>query len=149
MRCLTWTHLHHPKIWNSPFYHLLGCLKYCCKNGKQCRTWSDAAYCSVWSGSTLFAKAYLSQYLGLFTRSSYARQNINPDCWYKFTYWITVQIQISWLLIKRGDLDLHCLQWWGISRLSRTMVKIQVLRLRVCLLKKCKNLYKYICTITV
>ena len=27
--------------------------------------WSDAKYCHIWSGSTLFAMAYLSQYLGL------------------------------------------------------------------------------------
>ena len=32
---------------------------------KSCRPWSDATFCGVWSGSTLFAQAYLSQYLGL------------------------------------------------------------------------------------
>ena len=32
-------------------------------NGKQCRPWSDVAYCGVWSGSTLFAKVCLSQYI--------------------------------------------------------------------------------------
>ena len=42
-----------PKIWNSLFYYLFMCLKYCWMYGKQCRPWS---------GST---KAYLSQYLGL------------------------------------------------------------------------------------
>ena len=54
-----------PKIWNSPFYYLLMCQKYCycCVDGKQWRPWSDAAFCGVWSGSTLFAKAYLSRYL--------------------------------------------------------------------------------------
>ena len=36
----------------------------------------------------------------------------------------TVQIQISWLLQKPTDLDLHCLQRQGISGLSRTRVKI-------------------------
>ena len=40
-------------------------LKYCCMYGKQCRPWSDAAFCGVWSWSTQFAKAYLSQYVGL------------------------------------------------------------------------------------
>ena len=30
-----------------------------------CRHWSDATFCGIWSVSTLFAKAYLSQYLGL------------------------------------------------------------------------------------
>ena len=41
------------------------------------------------------------------------------------TEWQTVQIQISWLLQKPTDLDLHCLQRQSISRLSRTRVKYQ------------------------
>ena len=36
--------------------------------------------------------------------------------------WQTVQIQISWLLQKPTDLDLHCLQRRGISRFSMTRV---------------------------
>ena len=34
-----------PKIWNSPFYYLLMCLKWCvcCMYGEQCRPWSDVA----------------------------------------------------------------------------------------------------------
>ena len=39
------------------------------------------------------------------------------------TYWQTVKIQISWLLQKPTDLDLHCLQRQDISRCSRTRVK--------------------------
>ena len=39
------------------------------------------------------------------------------------TEWQTVQIQISWLLKKPTDLDLHCLQRQGISGFSRTRVK--------------------------
>ena len=35
-----------------------------------------------------------------------------------------MQIQISWLLQKPTDLDLHCLQRQGISGFSRTSVKI-------------------------
>ena len=31
----------------------------------KCKSWSDAAECGIWSGSTMFAKAYQSQYLGL------------------------------------------------------------------------------------
>ena len=54
-----------PKIWNIPLYYLLMCLKYCCMYAKQCRPWLDAAFCGIWSGATLFANAYLSQYLGL------------------------------------------------------------------------------------
>ena len=34
-------------------------------SAKQCRPWSDATFCSIWSGSTLFAHAWKSQYLGL------------------------------------------------------------------------------------
>ena len=34
-----------------------------------------------------------------------------------------MQIQISWLLKKPTDLDLHCLQRQGISGFSRTRVK--------------------------
>ena len=54
-----------PKIWNSPFCCLLMCPKYCCMFAKQCRPWSDAAFCSIWSGSTLFVKACMSQFLEL------------------------------------------------------------------------------------
>ena len=36
----------------------------------------------------------------------------------------TVQIQISWLLQKPTDMDLHCLQRRGISGFSRTRVKM-------------------------
>ena len=39
------------------------------------------------------------------------------------TQWQTVQIQVSWLLQKSTDLDLHCLQRQGISGFSRTRVK--------------------------
>ena len=53
-----------PKIWNNPLYGLLMCW-YCFMYGKQCRPWSDAAYCCIWSGSALFANACLSQYLGI------------------------------------------------------------------------------------
>ena len=42
-----------------------------------------------------------------------------------YTEWQTVQIQISWLLQKPTDLDLHCLQKQDISGFSRTRVKIQ------------------------
>ena len=35
------------------------CVWNCWMSGKQCRPWSDAAFCGIWSGSTLFAKACL------------------------------------------------------------------------------------------
>ena len=54
-----------PKTKNSPFYYPLMYLKYYFMYGKQCRPWSDAAFCGIWSGTTLFAKVYLFQFLGL------------------------------------------------------------------------------------
>ena len=42
------------------------------------------------------------------------------------TKWQTVQIQISWLLQKPTDLDLHCLQRQGISGFSRTRANISI-----------------------
>ena len=42
------------------------------------------------------------------------------------TLWQIVQIQISWLLQKPTDLDLHCLQRQGISGFSRAKVKAYV-----------------------
>ena len=47
----------YPKTLNSPFCYLLICLNI--------DVWSNAAFCGIWSMSTLFAKAYLSQCLGL------------------------------------------------------------------------------------
>ena len=38
-----------------------------------------------------------------------------------------MQIQISWLLQKVTDLGLHCLQRQGVSRFSRTKVKVLLL----------------------
>ena len=56
----------------------------------------------------------------IFSQSDYFIQiadiNSHPE-------WRTVQIQISWLLQKPTDLDLHCLQGQGISGFSRTRVK--------------------------
>ena len=56
----------------------------------------------------------------IFSQSDYLIQivNINSN-----TEWQTVQIQISWLLQKPTDLDLHCLQKQGISGFSMTRVK--------------------------
>ena len=49
---------------------------------KQCRPWSDAAFCSIWSGSTLFAQACLSQYYGSL-RYQWTRNGKNL-----FVFWI-------------------------------------------------------------
>ena len=40
----------------SLFYYASMCLKWCWMSDKQCRPRSDAAFCGIWSGSTLFAK---------------------------------------------------------------------------------------------
>ena len=36
--------------------------KNCWMSCKQCRPWSDATFCDIWSGSTLFARVCLSKY---------------------------------------------------------------------------------------
>ena len=47
-------------------------------NGKQVRPRSDAAFCGVWSGSTLFTQACLSKYLGIYRKfpNSYAEVSL-------------------------------------------------------------------------
>ena len=49
-----------------------------------------------------------------------------------------MQIQISWLLQKPTDLDLHCLQRQGISGFSRSRVKTNVYVLQCYLLRSIK-----------
>ena len=54
-----------PVICKSLFHYLLMCPKYCRTSGKQRISWSDAIFCGIWSGSTLFAQTCLSKYLCL------------------------------------------------------------------------------------
>ena len=61
--------------------------------------------------------------LPIFSQSVYLIQVVDIN---SHTEWQTVQIQISWLLQKPTNLDLHCLQRQGISRFSRTRVSHQV-----------------------
>ena len=52
---------------------------------------------------------------------------------YSYSLWQTVQIQISWLLQKPADLDLHCLQRQGTSGVQQDKGKLNtilVLKLR-------------------
>ena len=58
----------------------------------------------------------------IFSRSDYLIHVVDTN---SNTEWQTVQIQISWLLKKPTDLDLHCLQRQGISGFSRTRVKLK------------------------
>ena len=55
-----------------------------------------------------------------FSQSDYLIKVVDID---SHTKWKTVQIQISWLLQKPTDLDLHCLQRQGISGFSRIRVR--------------------------
>ena len=64
------------------------CLKYYCRYDKLCRPWSDAAWCGVWSWSTLFAKAYLSQ-LCLRLLESYLLMHLKY-------YWMDTKKWIPW-----------------------------------------------------
>ena len=59
----------------------------------------------------------------IFSQSDYLIQIVDIN---SHSDWQTVQIQISWLLQKPTDLDLHCLQRQGISGLSRTRVNVYV-----------------------
>ena len=56
----------------------------------------------------------------IFSQSDYLIQVVDTN---SNTEWQTVQIQISWLLQKPTDLDLHCLQRQDISGFSRTRIK--------------------------
>ena len=56
----------------------------------------------------------------IFSQSDYLIHVVDTN---SNTEWQTVQIQISWLLQKPTDLDLHCLQRKDISGFSRTKVK--------------------------
>ena len=58
--------------------------------------------------------------LQIFSQSDYTFWIVDINL---HTEWQTVQIQISWLLQKPTDLDLHCLQRLGISGFSRTRDK--------------------------
>ena len=82
------------KIWNSLFYYLLmclkhTCLKYCCMYGKQCRPWSGPTFCGIWSGFTLFAKACLSQYLGLLWYKWVQGRGYYVNKYYSYFFMIT------------------------------------------------------------
>ena len=74
------------------------------------------------SGSTpLNLLNKLPRILLIFSQLDYLIQVVDTN---SNTDWQTVQIQISWLLKKPTDLDLHCLQKQGISLFSRTRVKV-------------------------
>ena len=55
----------------------------------------------------------------MFSQSDSLIHNVDRN---SYAEWQTVQIQISWLLQKPTDLDLHCLQRQSISGFSRTRV---------------------------
>ena len=59
---------------NQSVYYLLMCLQYCWMSVKQCRPRSDTTFCGIWSGSTLFAQACLSHYLGCYDISILATE---------------------------------------------------------------------------
>ena len=88
----------HSTIWTSTIYYPLLCLNPC--HAK---------------------KIKMPCPLLIFSQSDHLIQTVDID---SHTEWQTVQIQISWLLQKPTDLDLHCLQRQSISGFSRTRVKI-------------------------
>ena len=73
----------------------------------------------------------MSCHLLIVSQSDYLIQVVGTNSHAKLQ---TVQIQISWLLKKPTDLDLHSLQRQGLSKISRTRVKsIIILFLVTCL----------------
>ena len=82
-------------------------------NDKQWRHWSDATFCNVWPGSTLFAQTSLLQYWGFLTLVllnqdiSFFANSVDPG-----------------QLASSTDLDLHCLplnMWIYISNLDQVI----------------------------
>ena len=69
----------------------------------------------------------------IISQSDYLNQVVDQN---SHAEWQTVQIQISWLLQKPTDLDLHCLRMQGISRFSRTRVNLVNINV------KCRNMKK-------
>ena len=59
----------------------------------------------------------------IFSQSDYLIRTVAIN---SYIEWQTVQFQISWLLQKPTDLELHCLQRQGISGISRTRVKVDI-----------------------
>ena len=121
------------KIWNSPFYYCLMCLKYYCMYGKQYRPW----FSGIWSGSTLFAKAYLSQFLGL--------------SWYlqcKFSWGIQKTVNTIWpksihLLMCLKSAGTQCWPWSDIAFCDMIWVytvcsglSVPILRINIILIKR-------------
>ena len=66
--------------------------------------------------------------LQIFSQSDYTFWIVDINL---HTEWQTVQIQISWLLQKPTDLDLHCLQRLGISGFSRTRDKKKKKKIKI------------------
>ena len=60
---------------------------------KQCKHWSDAAFCGVWSESTLFAQVRLSQNLGYYATLQSALDKGDRDMGFEATY----KIRELWL----------------------------------------------------
>ena len=71
----------HPKLWTNSFNYLLMDLKYCWMRSKQSRAWSHTILWGIWSGFTLFAQAFLFQYIILL----WYFQNYNGT--FKITSW--------------------------------------------------------------
>ena len=88
---------------------------------KQCRPGSDnnVATCSIWSGLHCLPliQQQLTHQQGIVPTSNFQPiRLLDPDCWYKFTYWMANSAdpdQLA-LLQKPTHLYLHCLQRQGI-----------------------------------
>ena len=84
-----------PIIWTSTIYYIMFCL-HCLSSGKQCRLWWDVAFCSVSSGSTLFAQACLSKNI----LGCWVRQRCRESCVTRASNWYC-------LIVGQGLLSLQ------------------------------------------
>ena len=92
-------------LWNR-IWHIIYILMYCAdKNG-------------IFLTLVMLNKSRCHAHIN-FDQSDYLIQVVDINA---HSNWQTVQIQISWLLQKLTDLDLHCLQRQGISGLNKTRV---------------------------
>ena len=106
-------------IYKSLFPYLLVSSKYYWTSGKQCRPWSDAAFCGVWSGSTLFAKVCLFQYWGLLQYTILDNGNMIWKWAMKLILVVSPYTIVYFLVISSGwlcEAKVSCvLRHWGVQ----------------------------------
>ena len=115
LTCLIWTFIAHTDVTRSLF-----CVKAHNNSQVVCLLLCISILLCAVSLTLVMLNTLMPCPFLIFSQSDYLIQVVDTNSHSK---WQTVQIQISWLLQKPTDLDLHCLQRQGISGISRTRVK--------------------------